>query len=407
MGMRKFPYPYRAMLAISPDADHETLRKFNLIHTFLNTTERTPMGQGLGLDIADSFFMYNGSNLKAYTDKNHTPLAKMLTWYRDTSKTPYGEPVLDPYIKHGWIDTLHTYGDFSMVNPYQTQFRRDLAKQAIGALKQHGDVLTVWTDHGNQSNVDNFGAFGSRQFYSYQQGANPWSHYYHTDVLLPYGVKFVWADGHSERFGQPSMIYPIHLPDGRKVWGFHRCTDLGRDAKGNVMWTWTANDMPKQLTKAHFNEIMTNHEYAVVAQHFSANNDELPLTKETIRCLRALQQEYLDGQILVTRTSRLLSYNVSQQYLKYKAIRLSGKTVINIEGIADPVLGWSVPSIQDLRGITFYTTNPNEIALEIAGKPIPQSELQKNDTDGYAPSIGFKWHPVDTKNYAIDFPGIN
>ena len=60
-GMRKFPYPYQAMLALSSDADSETLRKFNLVHQFINTREMTPAGRGLGLDFADSFFMTTGT----------------------------------------------------------------------------------------------------------------------------------------------------------------------------------------------------------------------------------------------------------------------------------------------------------------------------------------------------------
>ena len=53
LGIRKFPFPFQAMLAVSSDADHETLSRFNLAHEFLNSTSMTPMG--LGLDIVDSF----------------------------------------------------------------------------------------------------------------------------------------------------------------------------------------------------------------------------------------------------------------------------------------------------------------------------------------------------------------
>ncbi len=405
-GMRKFPYPYKAMLAISSDADHETLRKFNLVHELLNTTELTPMGKGLGLDISDSFFMYNGSNIQTYTDVNHLPLTSMLTWYEGTSSIPYGATILNDYIKAGWIDTLHTYGDFSMTNQTHTRFTRYLAKQAINTLNQHGDNLTVWTDHGNMSNMDNFGSYGTRGFYTYQQGANSWSPYYHTDLLIPYGVKFVWADGHSNIFGQPNTIYPLRLPDGRKVWGFYRYTDIGRDAKKNVLWVWTANDMPKELSRTHFDEIIKNYDYAIVASHFYANNNELPFTSATIDSLKALQQEYLNGNILVARTSRLLAYNVLQKYLQYKVTQFPGKTIINIEGVADPIFGWSVPTVDSLHGITFYTSNPEETVIEIAGIPVPLNVLQVNKTDGYAPSIGFKWYPSDTTNYAISPPGI-
>lgn len=405
-GMRKFPYPYKAMLAVSPDADHETLRKFNMAHEFLNTTDMTPMGKGLGLDIADSFFMYNGSNIRTYTDIYDTPLSDELTWFHGVTDKPYAASVLDRYIKGGWIDTMHTYGDFSRVNQNQTLFTRQLAEQAITALKQSGDVLTVWTDHGNRSNVDNFGSYAPRSFEDYQQGANPWSKYYHTNLLIPYGVKFVWADRASDVFGRNSMVYPMRLPSGQKVWGFMRYTSSGFKQDGQPIYVWTIDDMPKELTAAHFREIVQHHQYAVIATHLSANNYNWPFLKPTIAAFEALQKQQQEGNILVARTSRLLEYNVVQQYLRYKVTRDPGKTVIDIEGVADPVFGWSVPSLNDLHGITFYTSNASETEIEVAGKPVPADLLQTNQNDGRAPSIGFKWYPADTTNYAVQPAGI-
>ena len=116
LGIRKFPYPYKAMLAISSDADHKTLRKFNLVHEFLNTSEMTPMGHGLGLDISDSFFMYNGSNIPTYVDVNDSPIRDEFTYFRGTSTLRYGGDMMDVYIHNGWMDTIHTYGDFSRMN---------------------------------------------------------------------------------------------------------------------------------------------------------------------------------------------------------------------------------------------------------------------------------------------------
>lgn len=52
--LRKFPFPYDAMLAISSDIDNATVKKFEDYHQFLNTKEQTSHGQGLGLDIGDS-----------------------------------------------------------------------------------------------------------------------------------------------------------------------------------------------------------------------------------------------------------------------------------------------------------------------------------------------------------------
>ncbi|GGJ09424.1 hypothetical protein GCM10010885_18140 [Alicyclobacillus cellulosilyticus] len=403
-GMRKFPYPYQAMLAISSDADHETLRKFNLIHTFLNTTQMTPMGRGLGLDIADSFFMYNGSNLRENVDWHESGLAGEFTYFYRTSDIPFGAKIIDRYIHAGWIDAMHSFGDFSMQNPHQTLFRRQLAVQAIRTLEAHKDFVTVWTDHGNQSNVDNFGAWGVSRFYRYQQGALPGSPYHVTDLLIPYGIRFVWADIPSARFGYPSIIYPLRLPDGRKVWGFWRYTSSSIDKRGDSHWVWSVDDLSQVLTIRHLLEIEWGHEYAIVATHLCSDNDVNPLPGNAVAALRLLQHQYLAGHILVARTSRLLQYNVTQRYLQYYVTRSHQEAVIHITGIADPVFGWQPPTLANLRGVTFYTSDPARTQIDIWNTPVNPALIQRNPTDGVHPSIGIRWYPPDTRNYAVTPP---
>lgn len=405
--LRKFPYPYLAMLAISADADHQTLRKFNLIHEFLNTKDTTPAGQGVGMDISDSFFMYNGSNLPGAIDYNNIPIQGELSYFKGTSNVPYAAPILDQYIHSGWIDTIHSYGDFSRVNQGQTQFTRALAKQAIQSWNAAGNKLTVWTNHGNQSNVDNFGSYGLRLFYNYQRGANSGSPYYHTDLLIPYGVKFVWPDVSSDVFGHNSIIYPLRIPDGRRVWGFWRYTNQRYELRGATKWLWTVDDLARQLTYSHLAWIEWQRQYAIVATHLSSNNDQWPLPSNAISALKTLKHEMDKGHILVTRTSRLLQYNVTQQYLEFHADEVNGQEIIHIDSVDDPVFGTHTPTLDELRGITFYAPNPQNTTLEIGNQPIALSLMQYNPTDGKEPSIGIKWFPADYTNYGRSTPGVD
>lgn len=401
LGLRKFPYPYRAMLSISSDADHQTLRKFTMIHEFLNTHAMTPMGKGLGLDISDSFFLYNGSNLLRTIDYRRTPLDEEMTYFNGISDRPYDAALIQRYILHGWIDTLHSFGDFSLRDPFQTKFSRRLAVQALQALAVAGDHLTVWTDHGNQSNVDDFGSYGKSGFYRYQQGANPQSPYHVTDLLVPYGVHFMWADQPSDAFGQYSMIYPKTLPDGRKVWGFWRYTNTSFSARGTPDWTWSVGDLARQMTIQHLLQIENLHQYAILAQHLSANDALDPLPPNAIDALHLLANQYHAGHILVARTSRLLTYNVAQQYVRFRVTQTGHFAVIHITAIADPVFGTHRPTVSALRGVTFYTTNPGQTQLDIGNTPVPVALVQRNETDGIAPSIGIKWYPSDTRDYAV------
>ncbi|WP_290589181.1 hypothetical protein [Alicyclobacillus sp.] len=399
-GMRKFPYPYKAMLAISSDADHETLRKFNLIHEFLNTTAPTPFGKGLGLDISDSFFLYNGSNLTHPIDYANVPIRDEFTYFRGVSDKPYFASVIDRYIHCGWIDTMHTFGDFSRQDASQTLFNRRLAVQGIQALKRAHDFVTVWTDHGNESNVDNFGAYGTRRFYDYQQGGNPKSPYHVTDLLIPYGIRFVWADQPSDVFGHDSIIYPLRLPDGRRVWGFWRYTNSGYLRNGLPEWNWTVDDLASQLTIGNLLHLEWWHQYAIIAQHLCADNERNPLPQNAISALRLLARQYHEGNILVARTSRLLQYNVTQKYLRYYVTHDGDKAVIHLTWIDDPVLGRHAVTLADIRGVTFYTSDPERTQIDIWNTPLNPKLIQDNRSDGVAPSVEVKWYPPDTRNYA-------
>ncbi|MCL6443266.1 MAG: hypothetical protein K6T83_07405 [Alicyclobacillus sp.] len=401
LGMRKFPYPYKAMLAICSDADHQTLRKFNLIHRFLNTTETTPMGKGLGLDISDSLFMYNGSNLLSDVDYTGAPISRELTYFRGLTQERYAGDILDAYIHAGWIDTIHTYGDFSMTDQRKTRFSRDLAIHAIHTLQTHGDALSVWVDHGNKSNVDNFGSYGRARFFNYQQGANPRSPYYHTDLLIPYGVRFVWGGEEESTFGHSSIIYPIRLPDGRKVWGFHRYTSLGYSPRFGTEWIWTVDRLAQQLTPSNLALLERNHQYAIVGQHLAADNEVIPLPRNAVLALRRLATEYRQGRILVARTSRLLRYNVSQRYLRYYVTQEDGKAIVHFTSVDDPMFGAHPASLADVRGVTFYTTDPSRTEIRIGSMPLDPSLVQRNASDGRAPSISVKWYPLDTTDYSI------
>ncbi len=402
VSLRPFPYPYQAMLAIESDADHVNLRKFNIIHEFLNTTMHTPLGKGLGLDISDSFFLYNGSNLPDVIDYNGAKLPTEMTFFRGTiHKLAYGSILLH-YMRVGWIDTFHAMGDFSRINTKQTVFSRNLAVYALRYLEAHGIHLTVITDHGNQSNVDNFGAYSINRFEHYQQGDSPESPYYITDLLHQAGVRFVWPDLFSQKYAYPSMIYPIHLRDGREIWGFWRFTGTLRKVLKHHLWRydwtdlWNPAELSMQLSPARLSLLVHDHAYTIIATHLEGNADKMPLSTSAVEALTRLSHLQYHGKILVARTSRLLQYNLVHQYLRYKTYQKLGQTWINILAVADPVDGAFVPSLNQLHGITFSVPDPLRTIILLRGTKIPATDETRS-----VGSIGVRWFSPDTTNYAI------
>ncbi|NPV27437.1 MAG: hypothetical protein HPY81_08355 [Firmicutes bacterium] len=399
--LRKFPYPYKAMLAISSDIDGSTLEEFEEIHRYLNTKSMTSMGEGLGLDVADSFWMYVATDKPGYIDqKGHTFADQMSYFYGTDWRKKKDAAAIIKYYRAGWIDSIHTYGDFIRMDNSPGPFSRTMAQEALKELKANGIKVEVWIDHGNQSNIQNF-VLSNRPTMKYMQGDNPeCRQYYHTDLLADYGIRFGWGPC-MNTIGRDTMLYPRKLRDGRKIWAFYRYTDAGTDAKGKTRWLWNPMYLAEQLKPEKLAELKAKGQYAIVAQHLGANID-WPIFWESARAaLRNLADEYYRGEILVTRTSRLLKYNLAQQYVKYQVVQTEQGKEIHIEKIDDPLFGPFVPSLDEVRGLTFYVDDDlARVSVWLGNERIGPDDLQFNPADSTGrKSVSIRWFMPDTTDY--------
>ncbi|WP_411681754.1 hypothetical protein [Clostridium thailandense] len=396
--LRKFPYPYSAMLAICSDIDDTTLEEFRNYHRFLNTKEKTDAGEGIGLDVGDSMWMYMADNVKYKVDKYGNGVDSIMTYFKGISKSEkHNSNEIVHFYKSGWIDCLHSFGDFSTKNEKGTSFKRDLASNAWQTLKSDNIKPVVWINHGNKSNRQNFGAYSTSSFMNYQQGDNPKSYYYHTDLTIPNGIKYVWNSLNDNNFGHDYPLYEISLRDGAKVWGFYRYTnDL---VNGKIDWTWVPKYLHKQLSQSNLDSIVTNKQYSIVGQHLGVDAEDL-YSDDNIKSLRLLKQYENDGKIVVTKTSRLLNYANAHKYLMYNKVTNDDLTYINITSINDPIFGKYVPNIDNVRGITFYCDDPKNTILLLNKTKIDNNELQINSKDETGKSsISIKWFKQDYTDY--------
>src|SRR3990172_12491156 len=94
--LRPFPYPFQAALTISSDNHaHFPPQTFIDAHRLLNSEEDTPLGRGLGLEIADSFWFSSGNPSRTFT------------YFKGLSTEPSElAPLFRNYIRAGYIDTL-------------------------------------------------------------------------------------------------------------------------------------------------------------------------------------------------------------------------------------------------------------------------------------------------------------
>lgn len=399
--IRKFPYPYNSMVSICSDIDDTTLEEFEEYHQFLNTTETTPHGKGLGLDIGDSMWMFLGSDFTGFTDSKGSGQDKTMTYfYRTDNKKINNSDKIINYYKCGWLDSLHTYGDFTRSDITDISFKRQYAIDAFNELTAKNMKFKVWINHGNEANKQNFGGYNPNSVLKCQEGDNPNSPYYNSDLVVQNGIKFLWNSQGETAFGQSNPLFTINLRDGKSIWGFHRYTN---DPNNPQDWThWEPANIHKQITKERLDNLSQNQQYSIVTQHLGKSIPDL-FKNENIEALRLLEQYYRKKEILVARTSRLLNYALCQNYVRYSLIKDNDTTWINIQSIADPNFGEYEPTFDDIRGLTFYTDNPDNTHILLNCNPINSNYISKNDVDvSSKKSISVKWFNEDTKDHSKD-----
>ena len=388
--LRDYPGDYGAMIAICSDIDGATPAEFEKAHRFLNTLEPTENGPGLGLDVADSFWMFNFSDIGAVSDHLSGGDNEVMSYFWQDGVVKHAAAITK-YYHCGWIDTIHSYGDFSMADPTRTPFTAELARRSLDAMREAGISPSVWTNHGNKSNAQNIRG-SRRSALAYQKGGDPSSEYYHADAALAAGIRFIWFSDPGGRFGSKTPLYAVTLEDGARVWGFRRYT--GSSTPLGHKYSWSVYNLHKQLSRARLDGLVSARRAVVVAQHLGGGADPWPFPAEAMDALRLLADYQRRGLILVARTSRLLEYIRVRDYLEYTYSSESGSEIIDVISVNDPVIGASAPQAEQLRGITFYAQSPARAAVRINGADVPERLLQRG-----ADTVGFKWHDPDYTDY--------
>jgi hypothetical protein len=398
--LRRFPYPYRAALAICSDIDDtRTTEEFLEIQRFLNTTQMTSMGRGVGLEIGNSFYFYDDDGYFSYF--THDDRARQ---------------VIIELIRAGYIDCLHSYGDSAT--------GRDQVLRALEVLRRADCRLDVWVNHnGASSNI------GPKFAYLFDRspclGDDPGSPIYHADVTLGYGIRFAWLGAYTRIVGQSPAVgtprsafativdprYPLHsgislakelrksllgwrgdprftlhcrnqltqvtpLADGRKIHEFARYCDH----PAGIPYGGTAHGLARLLSRRALEHLKAIHGFTIVYTHFG-QNDSSPqvIPTATQAALRYLAREHRDGNIFVTTTSRLLNYAHSLQYLAWSQYHGAAGVRITIEHLDDPIFGRTLPAAARLQGLTFYVADRHRADVYL--RDVRIDDIQRNPAD--------------------------
>jgi hypothetical protein len=306
------------MLAICSDLDETPDRHvFWEIARYLNSSDATPMGPGVGLEVGNSIYFDMAPDQFAY-------------WNTDDR----GRAMVQELVRSGHIDCIHSFGDLATTRAH--------AARALEELQRHGCRLEVWVDHAVAPS--NFGGDIMRG-----RGDVTGAAVYHADLTCGFGVRYVWRGRITSVIGQDvprslrdvfdrghavasartlakewakgwlgrlgSRKYAIHAPnealcpvrlrDGRPVWEFLRVNSYW----GGVDDAASAAGLAEVLRPRFLDALVRRGGVALVYTHLGKVTDRRePVPKATRDALRLLASYRDSGHILVTTTRRLLDW---------------------------------------------------------------------------------------------------
>ena len=378
--LRNYPYPYRAAFTIASDRHGiDDTDQFLSLHRYLNTTAETPSGPGLDLEIGDTFWFYDDigkfSYFQGFTNK----------------PSPQAGLILD-FLKSGYIDGLHTYGDFS-----NHTFERKYAEWAVEEMNRLNLCIPLWINHGDRSNIQNI-----NRGVPFHQGATPDSPAYHVDLTLKMGLTFLWQDvtpfigqdrllnvgeyvspSYSEtsrpinhfvkrsikyalmtgdrllgspfdftnRYGNNQLLIPYTVDYGIVLLEFKR---FNSHLEG--MWKGArVIDLVYQLRPEVLDRLIATEGYMIVYNHLEYGDMHNP---EVAARMRDLSRRNHEGDIWVTTTHRMLRYNLIHHCLSWNETITDDKLRISIDpSMALPNGKTEIITANDLEGFCFQIPN--------------------------------------------------
>ena len=174
----KYPYPYKAWLAIANDPDNTLLKDWQELDQFIWKELRLPIGNSL-------FIRSYNHNLKDQVNL-----------------------VDHPEIAQQYHDTIHTWGDY--MHSRSKGFDRNDAKEAMKILDQHTVRPKVWIDHAQfAGNLFHNSVLGSIPETKDRSGHSLKNFVYTLDLIEKTGIKYVWDGDITEVLGQDRPIRPL------------------------------------------------------------------------------------------------------------------------------------------------------------------------------------------------------
>lgn len=387
--VRTWPYPYFAAVSISNDVDYCGFELFDVLMEYMNTSRATRLGLGLRLEVTSSVFGFSPPGRQfAYFDG--------LDYNAPRSRNA---PRIAEYIRSGWIDANHCYGDFD----HRGGFRRAHAERFVEEMASIGGDMRTFINHGDLNNRQCVGP-GQQK---HHMGDVPGSAEYHSDLLSP--PQFVTTSAHdavgsqadiseSGRLrvfrrrarqalvhGAPhSLLRPYVLRDGTRVFAFYRLRGTGHNAPN-------LSSLNYQVGLIDFDKLSKSGACVVLYQHLgvlervggrcrSATVDDLTRRPGILSGLRRLAHESESGRTWVPGLQRLLDYALMLE--STKVVALDAGSEFRLES---PMVGARPESF--FGGLTIYAHPSAQATVWFGDVPLPVTQNGPDETGRYSVTV--------------------
>jgi hypothetical protein len=375
---RVLPYPYKGAMTISNDAEFMSFEFFETFYSFLNSNKKTIFGDGLGLQVTSSLFFYSN---KPYN----------LSYFNgievNSPKNGYAQRLCE-YLKAGWIDTNHAYGDFDGIGGFQ----RAHAIRVLEEMNEKQIQIPCFTNHGDTFNIQNIGIDAL-----YHQGDIPDSRAYHADLLHQLGTRYVWTDSavfarRTRRFLFLRISYlhlkPVivkqQLQDGQEFLVFNRFRSTGANAPN-------LSSLGYQIEQVNLDELYQRRGIIVLYQHLGVLGRNggrcFPATIEAVRSRPEvflapwyrLAREVHEGRLWLPALHVLLQY--CEMLLCTRLVRREDNAiaVVTDREIPDPE--------EYFQGLTFYIDTRDVVSLTYCGRRLPIVYNGPDETGRYSVTV--------------------
>jgi len=181
----------------------------------------------------------------------------------------------------------------------------------------------------------------------------------------------------------------MRLRDGQLVLGFKRYW-------GTAGQTPVVSDIVHQLSADRLSRLQRTGGTAVIYQHFGVRrkapgfgvdsyvaNQEPYFRPDECSAFNRIAEQYHNGNIFMTSTERLLTYNRMWSWLSWKAEDIDNRRRVVLLGLKMPGFPERLLERTEIEGLTFYSDRPHEtdIFLKTGSGTDPVGAISRNAKD--------------------------